>query len=92
MTGDELEALVKKHLYFDYEAVADNEWNNGSQYTSDNVKKSDYQEEFFQTYDLPELKARVDGGNESISFHVILVVLVNAGILPEGNFIIDPSW
>jgi hypothetical protein len=92
MDYNELEDLVKKHMGFDYESVADNEWNNYSCYDTETTRK-DAQDDYFKKYDLPELKKRMKGkGNESISFHVIITWLVWKKILPEGKYIIDVSW
>ena len=91
ISDDKFNMLVKDCLGFEYEAVAENEWNNDSCYSS-SVKKSEFDSSYFQKYDLPEIEDRIKGIGGSLSFHQILIYLVAKEFLPEGNYLIDVCW
>ena len=94
MEGYEFEKLVEKHLGFEYSMVASNECSNYACYKSDKVTKTDMDSPFNQDYWLPEIESCIEVSREvtQLSYHQILAYMVWKGILPEGNYLIDPSW
>lgn len=87
---EEFGEFVEQALGIEYECVAANEWNNYSSYSSDNVLRADYEKDFFEKYDLPDIQKAIQNKNlDSVEFHSILVYLVYHGFLPEGNYLIS---
>lgn len=94
----EFEKLIQEKLGFKYESVAENEWNNMSNYTCDDVKKSDVEKDFYKKYELPYVLKSIEQKklwNESFnkpSWQSILTYMVSQEMLPEGNYIIEVYW
>lgn len=90
---NDFDKFVKEKLGINYESISANEWNNYSAYTSDNIKKSDYLDEYYQKYDLPKIDTSLNAKTEiSVGFHQLLVYLVYHDFLPEGNYLIEVYW
>lgn len=88
-----------------YRSIADNEWNNDSTYTFNNIKASDWYG--INIYDTPEGKKKYPIISEwdkkdfeeflkkesmGIGLYVLLTNLVFNEIIPEGNYLIEVCW
>jgi len=92
MTGHELEILIKENVapltdnpegYKDFEPVEAFHWDNYARYTTSEV----FRDEKMADYNLKYIME----GKPTGLYWLILFMVQNL-ILPEGRYLIDPSW
>jgi hypothetical protein len=94
MDYDEWDSLVKKHfpLVNQYTVVADEELNNDSTQTYDNINRIDFVNSMKDEYQLTRFGKLIAGKWELYITRLLVEFFVWMGVLPEGNFIIEVSW
>lgn len=92
MEYPELEKLIEEKFGFEYESVAENEWNNDSCYSA-HIQAKDMEDSFAQKYTLPEIEEAIAKKSGCrMRFGDLLDYLAWKGIVPEVHYLIEVCW
>lgn len=86
--------MVEEYLGFEYDCVAEEEYNNFSCYSYENMKRDVANDKFYIDYSLPDIESNINGDNEyrPVGVRALLIYMVCNGFAPEGNYLIEVSW